>query len=241
MMSFYKELSSVYDIVFPEDQETTDFLVSKAKGDVLDLACGTGTYTIALGKKGFKSYGVDIDESMIEIAKKKSKENVAFYACDMLIVNNIFKNTKFNLIYCVGNSLVHLKNKESIEELIKQVYNMLQHKGNFVIQIINYDRIIKKSINSLPTLDRKDKGVSFIRNYTYKEDENIMFFETKLKISKDNSEKIYENSVPLIPLLSQELKQMLIKSGFSKVEVYGGFNYEEFNEDSYVTVVSAQK
>ncbi len=243
-MSFYEELSSVYDIVFPEDKETTEFLSSGLKkGDkVLDLACGTGIYTIALGKKGFDSVGIDLDETMIQIAKDKAKaESVTFYSGDMLQFNNFVAEKNFDLIYCIGNSMVHLNDREAVENLIKTVYEKLEVNGAFVVQIINYNRIVNKDIKSLPAIYDKEKGVQFIRNYRFDHTKEKIHFETKLIINKDGLDKIYENSVPLLPIKSDELLTMLRKVGFSTIYLHGEFAEVEFNEDSYVVVLKAIK
>jgi len=42
-----------------------------AGGRFLDLACGTGNYTIALANVGLAVYGVDCCEAMIRIARQK--------------------------------------------------------------------------------------------------------------------------------------------------------------------------
>lgn len=71
-MSFYEELSRVYDIVFPAEEKTINFLIKNNEKSlrVLDIACGTGSYSAAIAKLGYVVDGVDIDTNMINIAKK---------------------------------------------------------------------------------------------------------------------------------------------------------------------------
>lgn len=243
-MSFYKELSSAYDIIFPKDQNTVDFLINnlQAKSKVLDLACGTGTYAIALGEKGYEVIGVDFDETMIELAKDKiSNKNVHFCQANMLELNKIVKLETFNLVYCIGNSIVHLNSIETIEELALDVYNRLEDQGEFIVQIINYDRIFKNGIKQLPTIERNKEKIKFLRNYKVNEEDKKIYFDTELIINKDGIEGKYENSVPLLPITSKELLKILIKAGFSKVGIHGGFLKEEYNEDSYAVVMRAVK
>lgn len=243
-MSFYEELSQVYDIVFPEDKETTDFLCSELKENskVLDLACGSGSYSIALEAKGHNVTGIDLDASMIELAKNKDKNNkVKFLAANMLSLDQLFKGTKFDLIYCIGNSLVHLENKQQISSLLNQVYEKLDTNGQFVVQIINYDRILKNAVKNLPTINRDDKGVKFVRNYNYNKLDGKMYFDTELIINKDGTEEKYNNSVPLLPLKSAELIELFNNAGFPKLDVLGDFSDEKFNEASYALVIKAYK
>jgi len=243
-MSFYKELSSVYDIVFPEDKKTVKFLTSnlKEKSKVLDLACGTGSYSIAVAKQGHEVIGVDLDETMIKLAKDKiSNENLMFYEGNMLELNKIIKTETLDLVYCIGNSLVHLNDMKKIEELVCDIFSRLENKGEFIIQIINYDRISKNEIKSLPTIHRRQQGIKFVRNYRLAQEEDKIYFDTELIIDSDGFEEKYKNSVPLIPIRSNELLKLLIRTGFSKVGIYGDFLHEEYNAESYAVVMRAVK
>jgi len=243
-MSFYEELSRVYDIVFPMEEKTLKFLLKglRPNSKVIDLACGTGAYSIELARRGYEVIGIDLDNKMIKLAEEK-KDNVpvSFLAEDMRKVRENFRGNKYDMIFCIGNSIVHLENKEQIEELIKGSYDMLCEEGIFDIQIINFDRIIKDKIEALPTIDRASEGVKFIRNYRHDNKENKIFFETELQISKNDAVEIYKNSVPLIPLQSEKLLMMFVNAGFHKISLYGDFLENDFNDKSYALVVRAYK
>lgn len=241
-MSFYNELSKVYDIVFPFDKTTAAFLEKdlQKNSNVLDLGCGTGSYSIELAKVGHNVTGIDLDETMIEDAKiKKGNSSSEFYTEDMLQFKNVVKDKAFDMIFCIGNSLVHLKDKQSVNKMLQEIYSSLKSNGYTIVQIINYDRIIEKNITSLPTINREPEGVKFVRNYNVHEDNSIVDFNTQLIINKKGEEKIYENSVPLLVLKSEELVQMFKEVGFSEVELFGDFDGEKYNKDSYALVIKA--
>lgn len=243
-MSFYEELSNYYDTIFEKSDMTLNFLTENLKENykVIDLACGSGTYAIELGKMNIEVLGIDLDGSMISLAKDKSRgiESLSFINSDMLNLNNI-SNMKYNSIFCIGNSLVHITDKNKIKTLFKEVYNMLDTDGEFIIQIINYDRIIKYDINELPPIKREDKGLEFVRKYKYNEKKNIIDFNSELIIEKDNEKVSYKNSVALLPIMKEELESMLLDSGFKTINFYGGFNKLAYNYEAYATVVRAIK
>lgn len=243
-MSFYGELSKVYEYVFPLNKNTLKFISEDLKkGDrILDLACGSGDYSIALSKMGFTVDGIDLEKNMIEkaICKNINEENkVDFVSGDMSKINEIFKGNKYNSIFCVGNSIVHLEDKDKIFRLIKDIYSMLENHGELIIQIVNYDRIVKFGITELPTIQNSEVPLKFIRHYIHRPENNKVDFNTKL-ILKDDKE-IYENSVPLLILKSDELLSMLSDAGFTDIELYGSFLKEEFTINSFVLVVRAKK
>lgn len=251
-MKFYDELSKYYDEIFSYNENTYKFLKDinkKNKKTVLDIACGTGTYLIKLQDDYNHLVGIDLDELMIEKAKHKisnsvninkekslenkelKEKNIVFKYMNMLNIEQL--NEKFNLIYCIGNSLVHLNSKDEVRTFLKSVYNMLDEEGIFVFQIINYDRILKKHLDSLPTIDTNN--TNFIRNYKYNKnfkdinDIEKIEFNTILKIKNDN--KIYENSVALLNLRKDEINKILNEIGFTSIEYFGNFKADPFSED----------
>lgn len=243
-MSFYEELSNYYDRIFEKSDMTLKFLSENLKENykVIDLACGSGTYALELGKMNIKVLGVDLDESMINLAKNKSVgiESLSFINADMLKLKDV-SDMKYNSIFCIGNSLAHITDKNKIKTLFKDVYNMLDAGGEFIVQIINYDRIIKYNINELPTIKREDSGLEFVRRYKYHKEKKIINFNSELIIQKDNKRVSYKNSVELLPIMKEELENMLLGSGFKNINFYGGFNKSSYNDDSYATVVRSIK
>lgn len=241
-MNFYNVLSKYYDVIFTKDENTVNFLKEdlKINSNILDVACGTGTYSIALGEQGNKVQGMDLDEEMINKAiGKNHNSNVSFIVGDMLKLENIYEAYSFYKVFCIGNSLVHLSTKEEIEKAIEQMYKVLKKEGTLVIQIINYDRILSKNIKALPTILREEQGVEFVRRYELNGEGKIIFLG-QINIEEDGNS--YENGVELIPLQSEELKQMLLKIGFKNIEFYGSFKKETYNkEESYALVVRAEK
>jgi glycine/sarcosine N-methyltransferase len=242
-LKFYKELSKVYDTVFPRDETTLKFLQKDLKGNskVLDLACGTGTYSMALALKGHRLDAIDLGDEMIELARGKGGLYANFVIGDMTRLKEEFPRERYNLAYCIGNSIVHLRSKERIQKFLQDIYEVLVDDGVLVVQIVNFDRVIKYDIKALPTIDRSEKGVKFIRSYNYKQEEEKVEFNTELIINKSGSEERYENSVDLIALQKDEIESMFINAGFKEIEIYGGFSEEEFNDESFALIIRGVK
>jgi len=103
-----------------------------AKGEkILDMACGSGEYTIGLSKLNYDVTGIDLEEEMISKAQEKAKENglaLEFKLGDMLNTDAIFEANTFGGIFCIGNSLVHLINSDEIELALKNSFSSSNYK-----------------------------------------------------------------------------------------------------------------
>lgn len=235
MSKFYDEISKYYDDIFPTGKYQVDLLrevLGEKRKEVLDIACGNGGYSKVLSDLGHKVTAVDLNESMIEILNK-NYENINGKVLNMLDIDKL--GEKYNLAYCIGNSLVHLDNDEEILDFLIKSKEILKEDGNLVLQIINYNRILDKKIDRLPAIE--NEKLKFYRFYEYIEDENKIDFKTILEVD-DNK---FENSELLYPIRSEKLKELLNKAGYNDVKIYGSFKKDEYDEvESYATVVVAK-
>lgn len=224
----YNDYAKYFDKIFPASNSTVDFLDMHFIGTtVLDIGCGSGEYTNALFNKGYNVTGIDLDSEMITYAKQKNSA-IPFHVENMLAMND----KKYDNLYCIGNTLVHLPTKEAIQLFLNKCFHKL-NDGSLILQIINYDRIIDQNITSLPTIENAD--ITFKRNYILSNDK--VTFSTILTTSKHT----YHNSVDLIPLQKKELEEYLHIAGFKSITCYDGFSNTLYHKNSYALVVEAKK
>ncbi|MDP4183025.1 MAG: methyltransferase domain-containing protein, partial [Bacillota bacterium] len=207
---------------------------------LLDIACGTGSYSIKLAKKGFDITAVDLDAAMIEQLSEKVKKknlNIKFITSNMLELKDKLYGSLYDLAFCIGNSVVHLSSKEDILKFLYSTKQLVKKNGNIIIQIINFDRVILSNINSLPPITNQEIGLEFKRFYRYDKENNLVFFRTVLSV--DN--KTIENEIQLYPLLSEDLLNMLKEVGYKNISFFGDFNRNEFDKlNSFMLVLNAQ-
>ncbi|WP_242855769.1 class I SAM-dependent methyltransferase [Ruminiclostridium josui] len=223
-MSFYQKISKYYDYIFPTGKEQIDFLreiAGEPPKSILDIACGTGGYSLELERQGYNVTAVDLDKEMInrlEIKAKENNQSVRFMQGNMLELGNKISDS-FDLVFCIGNSIVHLENLEQIRDFIKTTKQLTGKDGNLVLQIINFDRIILRDIKSLPTIENKEMGLTFERNYRYDKNCNRIYFNTCLSVDGE----VYKNEIPLYPLREDELVEAVSESGFKRVKLFFRF------------------
>jgi ubiquinone/menaquinone biosynthesis C-methylase UbiE len=203
-----------------------------------DLGCGTGLDSIALTQNGLTVTGFDISAGMIEKAKEKGVElnlNIEFYNYSLDNIPGKFANM-YSFAVSMGNTLANL-NKKGIRQAIKNCYRMLQPGGKFLLQILNYEKILKTKERIVNITQEKEKN--YVRFYDFCGDEinfNILSFDTsELKNKHLNTTKLY-------PYNRHELTELLSETQFKDIECFGSLAKEKFdNEKSRDIVIQAAK
>ncbi len=241
-MEFYKQISKYYDLIFPAGEEQLKFLKEVAGNppkSILDIACGTGGYSLELCKMGYNMTATDLDGKMLEQLDRKSRSegcSINLVESDMLKLDQKL-SARFNMAFCIGNSIVHLQSLQQIQEFLTKTKSLLENEGSLVLQIINFDRIILRDIRSLPTIENKNAGLTFERNYDYDKDNNLIAFKTRLTVEGMS----LDNQVPLYPIRQDELVEAVSAAGFKKQKLFGDFNGNEFDKyNSYMLVLWAR-
>lgn len=231
----YDRLANAFDILFPVDMETVRFAeIRFPKGEILDLACGSGGYALELAKRGHDVLGVDLSEEMIQTARAKAKAaglSARFEVKDM--VSDLGKN-RFGGVLFIGNSLVHAQGYDQIQLVLDRVYESLTSGGVLILQILNYDRILKHQAYVLPLIEQD--GIRFERRYV--PDGEHLRFQTVLTYPETR----IENEVRLFPIRSPELRLALAVAGFEDVKLHDDFTASPFQRNStFALVVTARK
>lgn len=174
---FYEILAKYYDDVFPLEKGKVSFLndvfteINAKK--ILDLACGTGTYTLELAKLGFEAWGTDLEPGMIQQAQQKAVSlgvNAQFTVGDMREPDALGQT--FDGLFCIGNSLAHLLERRDLEQALLAMRRAIHTHGVAVFQIVNFDRILALGDTNLPLIE--NDALRFIRTYRPKSEEQLV-------------------------------------------------------------------
>ncbi|MBP6408999.1 MAG: class I SAM-dependent methyltransferase [Fusobacteriaceae bacterium] len=237
---FYESIAKVYDYIFPKNRKQLEFVESIKKisneEKILDIGCATGNLTELLGEKTRNIVGIDLDKELLKEAKEKHP-NLNFENMNMLKINEKFEENSFDRVVSFGNTLVHLDSREEVEEFFQKVYKTLKFNGFFIVQIINYNRVIEKNIKNLPTID--NEKVKFVRDYEYDKSIGKVDFITELTIKEANLN--IKNNIKLLALTKIEIQKFLGETGFRNIEFYGDFEGRELSDNSEALIFVAQK
>ena len=96
---------------------------------ILDVACGTGEHHLHL-KSQFKVTGIDLNETFIDIAKKKNPE-CEYHTADM---RQFDLKTKFDAIVCLFSSIGYLGSQEEVVRALHCFKNHLAPHGVIFVE-----------------------------------------------------------------------------------------------------------
>lgn len=237
-MNFYKQLSEYYDVIFPLNEQSINFIMEHSKkGALLDVGAGTGNHAIAFAELGHNVTATDLDKDMLEkISEKARGQNldIEVMLLPMEQLNDL-SGRAFTTIICLGNSLVHLKNENEVIKTLENMYDLLEDKGTLVLQIVNYDHVLREGITQLPFISRDNGHITFKR--TYKIEKGIIKFHGLITVGDEE----YENEIPLLPITSDFIEETLNNIGFSTIRKFGSFKGEAYKLDSPALIVVATK
>lgn len=213
---------------------------------VLDLGCGTGEHARFFAEKGFEVVGVDVSDTMLERARESGvPAGVTYIEGDLAHVDT-FVQGPFGGAVCLGNTLTHITSRQALVDLLKGVKSVLLPGAPFVLQILNYERLVHAGQRCLPLTFVKDEegDAIFLRVMTHKPDGAVVFTPTLLRYRPDSEpavEVITSHNVPLHGWTRDDIESALGAAGFASLETHGTMGDTEYHaHDSTDLVVVAR-
>ena len=243
-MAFYTEISLVYDDLFPVSPEQRALFVSLMDDggarSVVDCGCGTGSQLQPYAVAGLSCFGFDPDPSLVAIARRK----LAAYPKTRVETGSFadlpgLVSFTSDLLMCLGNSLVHVPQDEA-SRFFADAAGALSRSGTLLLQILNYERLLREGVTELPMLRASEGTVEFRRRYEWEGDRKVLF-RTSLRFSREDEPHIVRNEIPLYPIYPEEFWEMMASAGFGNIRFYGNFARSEFTPGSEALVCLARK
>jgi len=243
-LAFYTDISLVYDDLFPVSPEQRALFVSLMDDggvrSVVDCGCGTGSQLQPFAVAGLSCFGYEPDPSLVAIARRKlaayPKTRVETGSFGDMPGNVPFPS---DLLMCLGNSLVHVPQDEASRFFVDAAA-ALSRSGTLLLQILNYERLLREGVTELPMIRASEGTVEFRRKYEWEGDRKVLF-RTSLRVAGEDEPRIARNEIPLYPVYAEELWGMLSNAGFGNIRFYGDFARSEFSTGSEALVCLARK
>lgn len=235
----YCEFSQYYDILmrdvdypaFVDYYEKVFDRFSLSPGIVLDAACGTGTLSLELSKRGYDVIGTDASIEMLMLAREKAAEQ----ACNCLFLNQRLSELDLygtiDAVVCSLDSINHITDEKELIESFKKISLFLHPDGIFIFDVnslYKHRKILGDNCFVLEeetvfcvwqnSLLEDDATVEINLDFFVREDDGVY-----VRTGESFCEKAYSDS---------ELKKMLDIAGLKVEGVYDGLSFDAPNDET---------
>ena len=247
-MGGYSFFSSVYDTLTENVNYAAradyiaDLLADNGiKGGILlDLACGTGTLSVEMSKKGFEVIGVDASADMLSVAMNNAYEaerNILFL-CQPMQQLDLYGT--INAAICTLDSINHLTDEADVQATFDKVSLFTEPGGIFIFDVNTVFKHREILADNTFVYDMDDVYCVWQNSFDSATDtvqiDLDIFEQVDDGVYERMQESFCERAYPL-PLL----KEMLKKSGFETVAVYDELTREAPKENSERLFIVARK
>lgn len=174
------------DIELAVDKEMTEEeILDSEKNLVVDLGCGTGTLTHLMYKKGYDMIGIDVSDSMLDVAQKKRDDK----EYDILYINQDMRDldlySTVGTVYSVCDSVNYILSDEELVRTFKLIEKFLYPGGLFMFDfntVYKYSNILGDS-----TIAENREDCAFIWENYYDDENSINEFDVNIFIEQSES------------------------------------------------------
>lgn len=193
---------------------------------ILDLSCGIGRHSNEFARRGHKATGVDRTPNFLKIAKETAENENLQAEYILEDIRNFRRDNTFDVAIIMHTSFGFFDSPHDQEVVLRNTLASLKPGGRFVMDALGKEvlaRVFKSS-----SVDIGDYGIiAEIRQPIddWSRMQNQIFF-----IDPDNS--VYHREITYYIYSAAEFKSLLLNTGFSRAEAYGGFDGSEYNESA---------
>ena len=245
-MSGYNAFAEVYDKLTDniEYKKRADFISTlferygvKGKEPILDLACGTGSLTFELAKRGYDMIGIDSSYAMLSQAQtKKYEENAdVLFLCQDMTELDLYGTISGAV--CMLDSLNHLSCADDVKKTVEKVGLFMEHGGIFIFDVNTIYKHRKILGNNTFVYDCDE--VYCVWQNSLNEDDSVDIsldiFECDGDAYYRSTEDFTERAYPI-----EDYKKWLSDAEFEIVHIFDEMSDRELNEKTERAVFVAR-
>jgi len=222
-----------------EEIQASEVLASE-RNLVLDLGCGTGTLTERMSQKGYDMIGVDLSESMLNIAMEKREQSGAEILYLLQDMRELELYSTVGTVYSVCDSLNYILEEEELLEVFSLVNNYLFPGGIFIFDFntaYKYREVIGDT-----TIAENREECSFIWENYYDPESDINEYDLTIFVREEGdtfrrfSETHYQRGYTV-----EQMVQLVERAGMCIVEMRDADTGREVSEVSERVYIVARE
>jgi len=237
----YDKFGAITDINEQEESFLRTVFDKFCVKKVLDCACGTGPYLYLLSKHGVDVYGSDYSKAMLKVCSE-NLQNAGVTVKEIKQADFRFLeeawNDKFDAILCMTQSIAHLHTQDDLLTAFRSMRERLNDGGILIMTQGTTHLTLQDKFRFDLVVNNKDFSRIFVR------DINNGFQTVNILdvYHSDTESRMETHSVHIKIILDDEYRFLLSEAGFSKVNIYGGYDMCPYDkENSWKLIVVAEK
>ncbi|MBK6792691.1 MAG: class I SAM-dependent methyltransferase [Anaerolineales bacterium] len=215
-------------------------LAKQIRGNVLEVACGTGLVAIPLALQGIPLTGMDIVPAMLTHAQKKSEAlnlSIRWFQGD---ARNFNLNEQFNFIYMTGNAFQAFLNNADQRDLLQNIRKHLAIGGVFAFETRNPNwEECSTDLNETEWMTyTNDKGYSvrITETRVYDHVAQVLVYNLYRRWKEENRGKERATRIAIRYTFPQELNALLERNEFQILHQYGNWDKSPLTKDSPIII-----
>ena len=182
-------ISKPYSQTAENAEPDIDTALSEERNLIVELGCGTGSFTMVMAKKGYDILGTDISPDMLNIARQKSAEA----GLDIMYLEQDMRELD---LYCTAGTIVsvcdsinYLLEDEDVIETFRLANNFLYPKGIFIFDFNTLHKY--RDVIGDATIAENREECSFIWDNYYHEEEHINEYDLTIFVKSSEKENLF--------------------------------------------------
>lgn len=228
-----------YGVSKPE-RDVEDVLASE-RNLVVDLGCGTGTLTELMYRKGYDMIGVDVSESMLNIAMEKKEESGSEILYLLQDMRELELYSTVGTVFSVCDSLNYILEDDELLDVFSLVNNYLYPGGIFIFDF-NTEYKYRQVIGNT-TIAENREDCSFIWENLYDPEEELNEYDLTVFVREDGdrfrrfTETHFQRGYTV-----ERIRELLERSGMALIELLDADTGESVTAESErVYVVAGER
>ena len=228
----------LYDLMSPADPEMEGFYVSEALqrgGRVLELACGTGRFTIPLARAGLEVVAGDLSEQMLASARVAAAEAGVAIDFRQLDMRDFDLGTRFDTVIVAVNSVLHLHQIDEFRSFFGCVERHLAPEGRLV-----FDAFVPSLALLTRAAGERHPVGSFGTGPDAPSVEETIAYDPIRQIShvewiwsRPGAPDFWRHPLEMRQIFPQEMPVLIAHGGLRLLERFGGFDRSPLGPDSH--------
>lgn len=202
-----------------------------APKNILDLACGTGSITVPLAKRGYSMTGIDLSAEMLSLAQSKSDEAKVKLRLSEQNIALFQAGGSFDAVICSFDGINYLTSPKDVQSCFASVAETLSEDGIFIFDIstpYKYEHILA---DNAFVYEYDDLFLSW-QNYFNKKTGLCDFYLTFFIKNEKNTWQRLDETQRQRKYLPERLEKMLSEAGLTVIKKTADIDFSPLTEDS---------